>query len=56
MEDAVPTSYDPVGTDDPELARTLAASVQQWIAFGERAGQQVRRIGRVLGTKATGRP
>lgn len=28
--------------DEPELARTLAASVQQCIAFGERAGQKVR--------------
>src|SRR2546422_2589638 len=30
---------------NPELARTLAALVQQRIAFGKRAGQQVRRIG-----------
>jgi hypothetical protein len=34
---------------NPELARALAASVQQRIAFGERAGQQVRRIGTGLG-------
>jgi hypothetical protein len=33
----------------PELARTLAASVQQHIAFGERVGQQVRRIGAGFG-------
>ena len=38
-EDVVPTGYDPVREDDPELARTMAASVQQRIAFGERAGQ-----------------
>ena len=44
-EDAVPTGYDPASDEDPELARTLAASVQQRIAFGERAGQRVRRIG-----------
>jgi len=31
--------------DEPEFARTMAASVQQRIAFGERAGQKVRRIG-----------
>jgi hypothetical protein len=43
--DAVATGYDPLGEDEPELARTMAASVQQRIAFGERAGQKVRRIG-----------
>jgi hypothetical protein len=31
--------------DAPELAWTMAASVQQRLAFGERAGQRVRRIG-----------
>ncbi|MDH3602030.1 MAG: transposase, partial [Candidatus Tectomicrobia bacterium] len=36
--------YDPLVDDEPELARTMAASVQRQIAFGERAGQQVRRI------------
>src|SRR6266536_2089755 len=34
---------------NPELARTLAALVQQRIAFGKRAGQQVRRIGAGFG-------
>ena len=48
-EDVVPTGYDPARDEDPELARTLAASVQQRIAFGERAGQQVRRIGSGFG-------
>jgi hypothetical protein len=43
------TGYDPLGEDAPELARTMAASVQQRIAFGERAGQQVRRIGSGFG-------
>ena len=33
----------------PELAQTLAASVQQRLAFGERAGQRVRRIGSGFG-------
>jgi hypothetical protein len=34
---------------EPELARTMAASVKQRIAFGERAGQKVRRIGSGFG-------
>jgi len=37
--------------DAPELARTMAASVQQRIAFGERAGQKVRRIGAGFGAE-----
>jgi hypothetical protein len=48
-QEVVPTGGDPLASDDPELARTLAASVQQRIAFGERAGQQVRRIGSGFG-------
>jgi Putative transposase len=35
----------------PELARTMAASVQQRIAFGERAGERVRRISAGFGTE-----
>src|SRR6516164_5142303 len=46
---AVATGYDPLVEDTPALARTLAASVQQRIAFGERAGQKVRRMGSGLG-------
>jgi hypothetical protein len=46
---AVATGYDPLVDDEPELARTMAASVQQRIAFGERANQQVRRIGSGFG-------
>jgi hypothetical protein len=42
---AVATGYDPLIVDEPALARTLAASVTQRIAFGERAGQKVKRIG-----------
>jgi hypothetical protein len=49
IDAAVATGYDPLGDDAPELARTMAASVQQRIAFGERAGQQVRRIGSGFG-------
>src|SRR5215471_16022364 len=48
---AVATGYDPLVEDAPELARTLAASVQQRIAFGERAGQKVRRIGAGFGSE-----
>src|SRR5262249_27026734 len=42
---AVATGHDPLVEDAPALAHTLSASVQQRIAFGERAGQTVRRIG-----------
>src|SRR5262249_5638103 len=45
----VATGYDPLRVNAAELAQTLAASVQQRIAFGERAGQQVRRIGSGFG-------
>jgi hypothetical protein len=51
IDGAVPTGHDPLRDDAPELARTLAASVQQRIAFGERAGQQVRRIGAGFGAE-----
>ncbi len=46
---AVATGYDPLMDDEPALAHTLAASVTQRIAFGERAGQQVRRMGSGFG-------
>ena len=35
---AVAIGYDPLRGDEPELARTMAASVKQRIACGERAG------------------
>ncbi len=41
----VATGYDLLLDNKPELARTMAASVKQRIAFGERAGEKVRRIG-----------
>jgi len=47
---AVATSYDPLVEDAPALARTLAAAVPQRMAFGERAGQKVRRIGAGFGS------
>jgi hypothetical protein len=46
---AVATGYDPLRDDAPALARTMAASVQQRITCGERAGQPVRRIGSGFG-------
>jgi hypothetical protein len=44
IDDTVVTGYDPLRDDEPELTRTMAASVKQRIAFGERAGQHVRRL------------
>jgi Putative transposase/Transposase zinc-binding domain len=49
IDDAVATGYDPLLDHEPALARTMAASVQQRIACGERAGQPVRRIGSGFG-------
>jgi putative transposase/transposase-like zinc-binding protein len=51
IEDAVATGYDPLRDTAPKLARTMAASVQHRIACGERAGQQVRRIGSGFGAE-----
>jgi hypothetical protein len=41
--------YNPPVDDEPALARTMAASVQQRSAFGEWAGPKVRRIGSGFG-------
>ena len=49
IEVPVATGYDPLLNNEPELARTMAASVKQRIAFGERAGEKVRRIGSGFG-------
>ena len=51
IEATVATGHDPLVDEEPELARTLAASVQHRIAFGERAGQKVRRIGSGFGVE-----
>src|SRR5499426_1348444 len=51
MEPPVATGYDPLRDHEPALARTMAASVQHRIAGGERAGQQVRRIGSGFGAE-----
>jgi len=49
LESPVATGYDPLRDTASELARTMAASVQHRIAFGDRAGQHVRRIGSGFG-------
>ena len=49
LDAAVATGYEPRIDDEPALARTLAASVTPRLAFGERAGQKVRRIGAGVG-------
>jgi Putative transposase/Transposase zinc-binding domain len=51
IEDAVATGYDPLRDHEPTLARTMAASVQQRLAWGERASQPVRRIGSGFGSE-----
>src|SRR5262249_56857470 len=51
LDAAVATEYDPLRDHEPALARTMAASVQHRIAGGERAGQQVRRIGSGFGSE-----
>jgi hypothetical protein len=51
FDTAVATDYDPLGDDTPELARILATSVQQHIAFGERASQKDRRTGLGFGAE-----
>jgi hypothetical protein len=48
---AVATGYDPLRDDAPALARAMATSVQQRLAFGERTGQQVSRIGSGFGAE-----
>jgi len=49
MDAAVATADDPLLDNAPELARTMAASVTPRIAFGERAGEKVHRIGSDIG-------
>jgi hypothetical protein len=46
---AVAAGDDPLLDNEPEVAYTMAASVKQHIAFGERAGPKVRRIGSGFG-------
>jgi hypothetical protein len=43
MDVPVTTGYDPLLDTEPELARTIVASVKQRIAFGERAWQKGRK-------------
>ena len=51
LDAPVATGYDPLVAAEPELARTLSASVQQRIAFGDWTGQRVRRIGSGVGDR-----
>jgi Putative transposase len=53
IDAVVATGYDSRLDNEPALARTMAASVPQRLAFGERAGQQVRRIGAGFGYEGT---
>ena len=50
IDAAVAAAHDPLLDNEPERARTMAASVTQRIAFGERAGEKVRRIGSGFGS------
>ena len=49
IDAAVATGSDPLLDNEPALAHTMAASVKQRLAFGERAGQKVRRMGSGFG-------
>ena len=55
IDAAVATGYDPLADDEPELARTLAASLKQRIAFGARAGHRSGVWVQALGTQANAR-
>jgi hypothetical protein len=48
-EAAMATGYDSLRDNEPEFARPMVTSITQRIAFGERAGQTVRRIGSGFG-------
>jgi hypothetical protein len=45
IDDTMTTGYDSLLDNEPDLARTMAPSVTQCIAFAERAEQKVRWIG-----------
>ena len=47
-EEVLATGLDPLFVDEPEHALAMAASVKQRIAFGERKGQKVRTIKRLI--------
>lgn len=49
IDPAVATGDDPLLDNTPALAHTMTALVTQRLAFGERAGQNVRRIGSGFG-------
>ena len=43
------TGYDPLLDNEPQLARSMATSVRQRIAYGERSGEKVQHIGHSFG-------
>ena len=51
MDVPMVTGYDPLLDTEPELARTMAASVTQRIAFGERLGRTCAVSARALALK-----
>jgi hypothetical protein len=58
-EEVLRPDLDQLFQDHPGMTEAMAASIQSKIAFGERAGQKVRRVGSGLGPIATrrdGRP
>jgi hypothetical protein len=48
-EEVLRPDFDPLFQDHPGLTEAMAASIQGKIAFGERAGQKVRRVGSGFG-------
>jgi hypothetical protein len=58
-EEVLRPDLDQLFQDHPGMTEAMAASIQSKIAFGERAGEKVRRVGSGLGPIATrrdGRP
>jgi hypothetical protein len=58
-EEVLRPDLDQLFQDHPGMTEAMAASMQSKIAFGERAGEKVRRVGSGLGPIATrrdGRP
>ena len=53
LDATVATDSDPLRDDAPELARTMAASVQQRIAFGEGLDSRSGALARALAPRAS---
>ena len=54
LDATIVTGYDPLAHDAPELVRTLSASVQPHIAFGERAAHRRDQLERLIRYTARG--